>query len=135
MLDLCQERLDIAPNFDEFYLLNYISEEDLLTAVFIDNLSSYFLNKAKYYISKTQLNDLYQISCESLEYDKNLVEFNELINSFERIGIINSSKKTIIQNRKTNVDIKPESTCYFLNINPIKLKAMVDAIFNKTLKY
>ncbi len=132
MLDLCQDRLDMSSSFDDYYLLNYISEEDLSRVVFIDNLSDHFLNKAKYYISKMELNHLYQISCESIEYDKNLAEFNELISSLERIGILNSSKKNDFKSLKAYSVIGTENTCYFLTLNPIKLKAMIDAIFNKT---
>ncbi|TFG02852.1 MAG: hypothetical protein EU542_03920 [Promethearchaeota archaeon] len=129
MLEICQHQFDTYHIEDEFNLLNYISEEDILTIIFIDNLTNIFLKKSKYYIKLTELKELYDVSCESLDYDKHLDEFNHLIKSILRIGILSPSKKHLINRKQRLKNDSLESDYYFMVINPYQLKAMVDAIF------
>ncbi|MFX0073139.1 MAG: hypothetical protein ACFFAO_18830 [Candidatus Hermodarchaeota archaeon] len=129
MLEICQNQFDTYQIIDEFNLLNYISEEDLLTVIFIDNLTNYFLNKSNYYINLEELRELYEISCESLGYEKNMVEFKNLVNLMQRIGILSPSKKFLEQHQVPLVNNFSPYNCYFMIVNPHQLKAMVDAIF------
>ncbi|MFX1443057.1 MAG: hypothetical protein ACFFHV_06555, partial [Promethearchaeota archaeon] len=50
MLEICQNQFDSFQISDEFNMLNYISEEDLLTIIFLDNLSNTFSKKSHFYI-------------------------------------------------------------------------------------
>jgi Cdc6-like AAA superfamily ATPase len=129
LIELCQNHFDQMQIDDEFTLLNYISEEDVLTIIFLDNLSNYFISKMNYYISLTELEELYQISCESLEYKKNNNEFYMIIKDLLNNGILRPSKK------KTQSEIFLDNILntdsYFMVISPNQLKVLIDTVFEK----
>lgn len=130
MLDICQNQFDSFQISDEFSMLEYISEEDLLIIIFLDNLSNHFLKSSNYYITSNELKELYDISCESLEYEKNFNELISIINKIHRVGILSPSKKF----NNDNISIAEnslESNCFFMIINPYQLKVMVDTVFGK----
>jgi len=118
--EIVQNQFDPLQMSDEYSLLTYISEEDLLTIIFLDNLSNFFLKNTRYYISFQELKELYQISCESLDYNISLEEFESVINMYQNIGILSLSKKNLFNNSR-----------YFLIIPPKHLKAIVDALFTQ----
>ncbi|MHA1497517.1 MAG: hypothetical protein ACTSXN_05745 [Promethearchaeota archaeon] len=120
LYEIIQNQFDPLQMSDEYSLLTYISEEDFLTIIFLDNLSNFFLKNTRYYISFQELKELYQISCESLDYDISWEEFESLINMFQNIGILGTSRKNLVNNSR-----------YFLIIPPKQLKAIVDALFTK----
>jgi len=128
ILEICQQQFDSFQLSDEFNIFNYIAEEDLLMTIFLDNLSNYFLKTSNYYISSTELKEIYDISCETLDYEKNSNEFVNLIAKIQRIGLLNSSRKTI---KDKSIRFKNFLECeyYFMNINPSHLKTIVDTIF------
>jgi len=127
-----QEQFDTFQISDEFNMLSYISELDILVLLFLDNLSDYFINNSKFYISRNNLKELYEISCESLEYEKLPKEFIKLTNIFERIGLLSGSKNNILKENPSKAHNSLELDRYFMAINPNHLKAMVDALFNNT---
>ncbi len=131
LLDICQNDFDTFQISDEFSMLNYISEEDILTVIFLDNLSNYFMNFRNYYISFKKLHELYDISCEALEYKKNINEFQRLIKDLLNIGIIKPSKRIKIKldNHKPYNAINDEF--YFILINPKQLQVIIDTKFNQ----
>lgn len=129
ILDICQNQFDSFQISDEFNMLNYISEEDLLTIIFLDNLSNNFSKKSHFYIDLKHLQELFDISCESLEYEKDLNEFKNIIQKILRIGILTPSKKDLDNNFKFLSEDPLTYDCFFMTINPIQLKAMVDAVF------
>jgi len=137
MLDICQNQFDTFQISDEFSMLAYISEEDLLMIIFLDNLSNHFLKNSNYYITSNEfyitsneLNELYDISCESLEYEKNFNELISIINKIQRVGILSPSKK--FNNDNTSItDNSIECNSFFMIINPYQLKVMVDTVFGK----
>jgi hypothetical protein len=110
-------------------MLNYISEEDLLTIIFLDNLSHNFSKKSHFYIDLKHLQELYDISCESLEYERDLNEFKNIIQKTLRVGILSPSKKGLKNNIKILSEDPLTYDCFFMTINPYQLKAMVDAVF------
>ena len=63
MIDVCRNQFDTSESIDEFSLLTYISEADLLTVIFLDNLSNHFVNKSNYYITSNKLKEVYDLSC------------------------------------------------------------------------
>jgi len=132
MLEICQNQFDSFNVIDDFSMLTYISEEDISTIIFLDNLSNHFLNKSKYYITSNELKKLYEISCETLEFQSNIDEFNDLIININNIGILSPSNRNS-SNKKTHTFRKAfECDLYFfLSINPILLKDMVDVVFGK----
>jgi len=67
LIELCQSHFDQMQINDEFSMLNYISEEDFLHLIFLDNLSNYFISNMNYYITLHELEEIYNISCEALE--------------------------------------------------------------------
>jgi hypothetical protein len=120
--------LDVFQISDEFSVINYLSEEDILTVLFLDNLSNYFISKMNYYIPLRELKELYEISCESLEYSKNSIEFHKLIKGLLNMGIIRPSKRTFSKNRNNlNSDL------YFILSNPKQIKIIIDTIFSQCL--
>jgi len=131
LLDVCQNQFDTFQISDEFNMLSYISEKDLLIILFLDNLSNHFIINSNFYVTANELKQLYDISCESLGYDKIQSSFMKTISMLLRIGILSGSKKNSQkkENRKPPRNIEFDS--YFMVINPNQLKAMVDAIFSK----
>ena len=100
---------------DELSMLEYFSDQNILTLIFLDNISNFFMNNSNFYISTEELKELYDLSCESLEYDKNVNEFNEITKMLYGIGILSTSKKN------------DGST--FISINKDQLKMIIDSIF------
>ena len=123
--------LDPADNIDEFNLLNYLSGENMLTILFLDNLTNYFSsNSYKFYISLKDLRDLYFLSTESLEYKKKAEEFIQLITNLQNLGIITSSKRHNPCPNELLLEKQTLSSFYFLNVSPSKLRLVIDAIFH-----
>ena len=82
-----------------------------------------------YYISLRELNEVFHISCESLEYDKNIKEFQRIIKNLLNVGILRPSKKQKQENNKILSDGTHANDPYFMVICPIQLKAIIDTIF------
>ncbi|MFX1573075.1 MAG: hypothetical protein ACFFB0_10025 [Promethearchaeota archaeon] len=120
VMENCQSHFDQSHIFDEFNMLNYISEEDLLNIIFLDNLSNFFTNTMDYYISVDQLQELFNISCESLDYKKDLTEFRTITKGLLNIGILKLSKQ----------DPYSKNDFYYMLISPHQLKAIIDTVFN-----
>lgn len=131
MMEVCKNQFDTFQPSDEFDMLNYISEEDVLTILFLDNLSNYFLKKSNFYISYNGLKELYNISCETLKYDKDVNEFNDLIKKVQSVGILSVSKKNVEEKDKILSNNILYGDYYFMIINPNDLKIIVDAVFGK----
>ncbi|MFW9866189.1 MAG: hypothetical protein ACFFEN_08845 [Candidatus Thorarchaeota archaeon] len=129
LIELCQNHFDQMQILDEFSMLNYVSEEDFLNIVFLDNLSSYFISNMNYYISLGELKEVFHISCESLEYEKDIKEFQRIVRDLLDVGILRPSKK---HKPEINTYLSDSSTFndpYFMVISPIQLKAIIDTIF------
>ena len=131
MMEVCKNQFDTFQPSDEFNMLNYISEEDILTILFLDNLSNYFLKKSNFYISYNGLKELYNISCETLRYEKDTNEFNDLIKKAQNVGILSFSKKNFDKKDNHVSNNALFGDYYFMIINPNDLKIMVDAVFGK----
>ena len=82
-----------------------------------------------YYISLTELEELYQISCESLEYKNNANEFYLIIKDLLNKGILRPSKKKT--RREIFLDNTVNYDSYFTVISPNQLKALIDTVFEK----
>jgi len=130
LIELCQNHFDQMQIHDEFSMLNYISEEDFLNIIFLDNLSNYFIYKMNYYISLKELEELYYVSCESLEYEKNINEFQNLIKELLNIGILRPSKKALRVKKANLLDNTANTDSYFMVISPNQLKAIIDTLFD-----
>ena len=131
MLEICQNQFESFQISDEFNMLSYISEEDLLTIIFLDNLSNDFSKRSTYYINLKQLKELYDLSCESLEYEKDINEFKNILQQILRIGILSPSKRALKNSIKIIYDNPLSYDYYFMSVNPYQLKAMVDAVFGE----
>lgn len=129
LIELCQNHFDQIQIDDEFAMLNYISEEDLLKIIFLDNLSNFFISKMNYYISLTELEEIYHISCESLEYKKDVNEFYMIIKDLLSNGILRPSKKN--PQNKVLLDNALICDSYFMVISPNQLKTLIDTVFGK----
>ena len=131
LLEICQDEFENFQISDEFSMLNYLSEEDILTVIFLDNLSNFFISKRNYYISVKELQELYEITCETLEYKK---DYNELVKLTEQIlnfGILKPSKRTYRKkNTYTNYS-NANHDLFFILINPKQIKLIIDTIFNQ----
>jgi len=129
--DILQNQFDTLQITDEFSMITYISESDLLNLIFLDNLSNYFLKNANLYIRIQELRELYYVTCESIDYKKDVEEFKHLIINLRNIGILNASKKNDINNFRYFNDNVLNYDNYFMVINPKQLKPILDAIFTK----
>lgn len=131
LLEICQRDFENLQISDEFSMLNYISEEDILTVIFLDNLSNYFISKMNYYISFRELQELYEISCETLEYKKDYNELVKLKEQFINFGLLKPSKRTYqhINAYKNYSDLNYD--LFFILINPKQIKLIIDTIFNQ----
>ncbi|MCK4479483.1 MAG: orc1/cdc6 family replication initiation protein [Candidatus Lokiarchaeota archaeon] len=131
LLEICQNEFDNFQISDEFSMFYYLSEEDILTVIFLDNLSNYFMRKMNYYISLEELQELYEISCETLEYNKNFNEFRKLTEELLNIGIIKTSKQTLSKFNTHNSLTNVNNNLFFILINPKQIKVIIDTIFNQ----
>ncbi|MBY9010633.1 MAG: hypothetical protein KGD74_12270 [Candidatus Lokiarchaeota archaeon] len=129
--DILQNQFDTLQVTDEFSMLNYISESDMLNIIFLDNLSNYFRKNVNLYITIQELRELYYVTCESIDYEKDIEEFKHLIANLRNIGIINASKKNSINNFRYFKDNILNYEHYFMVINPKQLKPILDAIFTR----
>jgi hypothetical protein len=120
MSEICNSQFDFFNASDDFGMLTFISEEDISTILFLDNLANHFLKKSRYYITSNELKTLYDLSCETLECESNVDEFQEIIKTTSNVGILSPSKTS-------NLDC----SSYFLVIGSYQLKAMVDVVFGK----
>jgi Cdc6-like AAA superfamily ATPase len=128
--EILQNQFESLQITDEFSMLSYISEAELLTIIFLDNLSNYFLKNSNFYITIDELKELYYISCESIDFEKNIEEFKHLITTLRNIGILNASKKNTLNDFRFFNENILNYNFYFMVINPQNLKHIVDAIFN-----
>jgi hypothetical protein len=120
MVEICNSQFDFFNASDDFGMLTFISEEDILSILFLDNLANHFLKQSRYYITSNELKTLYDLSCETLECASNIDEFQEIIKTTSNVGILSPSKTN-------NLDC----SSYFLVIGSYQLKAMVDVVFGK----
>ena len=86
----------------------------------------------KYYISIKELYELYQLSCETLDYSKKNSEFQNLIENILNIGIIKSSKSTFPQKNIDDNFPNPKGDFFFCLMNPKQVKIIIDTIFNQS---
>ncbi|MFX0007803.1 MAG: hypothetical protein ACFFAV_13930 [Candidatus Hermodarchaeota archaeon] len=131
LLEICQNEFDIFQISDEFNMINYLSEEDILTILFLDNLSNLFLKKMKYYVSFNELLECYELSCEYLEYTKNNNEFYSLIEEMLNIGIIRLSKRTQDKINPNKLLNNLDNNSFFTIVHPKEIKVIIDTIFNQ----
>jgi hypothetical protein len=131
LLEIFQNEFDIYQLSDEFSIIKYLSEEDILCIIFLDNLSNYFVSKIKYYISGDELNELYELSCESLDYTKEKNEFQNLVRNFCSMGIIKPSKRTFSNNSFDEKFSNFKGDFFFCLMNPKQVKIIIDTIFNQ----
>ena len=129
-MGVVQNQFDASQLVDEFNLLNYFSDTDLLNVIFLDNLSNFFLKSNNYYISSKELSDMYEISCESIDYEKSSKEFKNILTTLLNIGIINISKKRNPKSVSFSSDNSISPEYFFITCNPSQLKAIADSIFN-----
>ena len=130
-ISLIQNQFDSIQISDEFSLLSYISEEELLIIIFLDNLANFFLRNSNYYISNEKLKELYIISCESIEFNANKTQYNNILQNLRSVGLINISKKSLKFDRASVFSKILDDSHFYLLINPKQLKAIVDSIFGK----
>ena len=110
-------------SLDEFEIISYLTEADILIDIFLDNLANYFSNEYNYYIDLVKLRELYEVSCETLEFEKNSSEFNRILAKLLDLEILKESK---FDRKYTN------NTRFFYSImQTSQLKTMIDVIFGK----
>lgn len=110
-------------SLDEFEIISYLTEADILIDIFLDNLANYFSNEYNYYIDLVKLRELYEVSCETLEFEKNSSEFNRILQKLLDLEILKESKfdRKYINNTRFFYSIMQTS----------QLKTMIDVIFGK----
>ncbi len=110
-------------SLDEFEIISYLTDADILIDIFLDNLVNYFSNEYNYYIDLVKLKELYEISCETLEFEKNSSEFNQILQNLLDLEILKESKFAIKY---------PNNIRFFYSImQTSQLKTMIDVIFGE----
>ncbi len=130
IISIVQNQFDASHLIDEFNILSFFSEADLLNIIVLDNLSNFFLSSNNYYITLDDLIDIYEISCESVGYEKSTEEFSNIITTLTNIGILNKSQKSLSGINQYSSKYPIDSNNFFITINPTQLKAIADSIFN-----
>ncbi|MHA1195900.1 MAG: hypothetical protein ACTSRH_07820 [Promethearchaeota archaeon] len=128
--NLIGNHFGLLQNWDEFEILDYLSNSGILATLFLDNLTSYFLNSTKYYINNYELRELYFLACESIEQEKFIDEYYSLLNDLYKIGILTLSYKNKFNNMPLNIEFLRENDLFFLSISPYNLKLAIDSLFN-----
>ncbi|MFW9972455.1 MAG: hypothetical protein ACFFDF_19880 [Candidatus Odinarchaeota archaeon] len=131
LIEICHNEFDTFQISDEFNIISFLSEEDILTIIFLDNLSNFFINKTKYYVSIDDLYELYELSCESLEYEKSNSEFQDLIEDLLKICILKPSKRKFDKNPCHENFSNFKSNFFFCLMKPKQIKIIIDTIFDQ----
>ena len=84
-----------------------------------------------FYITLNELEEIYNISCETLEYEKNKNEFQNIIKELINIGVVRPSKKSQRENKPYLFNDTTNTVSYFMVISPNQLKALIDTLFEK----
>ncbi|MFX1390393.1 MAG: hypothetical protein ACFE9Z_10050 [Promethearchaeota archaeon] len=132
LLEICQNEFDTFQVSEEFSIINYLSEEDILTVIFLDNISNFLISRNNYYISIEDLYELYELSCESLDYKKMNTEFQSLIEDITNIGIIRPSKRTFDKVTEYDSLKNLNEGDFFCLLSPKQVKVIIDTIFNQS---
>ena len=82
-----------------------------------------------YYVSLKELEELYHVSCESLEYERSNNEFQSLVKDLLNTGIIRPSKRTLRGRNTPLLENFDNNNSYFMVISPNQLKAIIDTLF------
>jgi hypothetical protein len=128
LIELCQNHFDHILQNDEFTMLNYISEENVLNVLFLDNLSNHFKTEMSYFITLRELKELYYISCELLEYPKCNNEFQSILEEMLNLGILRVSKRKIQETASNSPNSLKTNNSYFMMISPNQLKALISCV-------
>ncbi|MGV9206137.1 MAG: hypothetical protein ACOC44_19185, partial [Promethearchaeia archaeon] len=120
VLKISKTQLDSIPSSDEINLFSYLSEWDILTLLFLDNLSNHFNYISSFYITLAELRELFVLSAESIEYSFKENEFQTTLTLLQNIGILSPSKSDT------------PSTKYFMIIDKNQLQYIIDACFPKS---
>ncbi|MHA1335313.1 MAG: hypothetical protein ACTSPW_06125 [Promethearchaeota archaeon] len=130
IMEICHNQFD-SITLDEYSLLTYLADNSILELVFMDNLTNHFNSNIKFYTTLEELKELYEISCECLEYKKSEEEFKEILRNTVNIGILaGSNRNNNLYNHKTKRNILNYDS-FFILVNPEKLKTILDTIFNQ----
>jgi hypothetical protein len=119
ILKISKTQFDSIPSSDEINLFSYISERDILTLLFLDNLSSHFEYSSSYYITLEELREIFLLSIESIEYSFKENRFRNIIKMLQNVGILSLSKKN-----------KSRLEKFFMTIDKEQLKYIIDACFS-----
>lgn len=119
ILKISKTQFDSIPSSDEINLFSYISQRDILTLLFLDNLSSHFEYSSSYYITMEELKELFLLSIESIEYNFKEDRFRNIIKMLQNVGILSLSKKK-----------KSRAEKFFMTIDKEQLKYIIDACFS-----
>jgi hypothetical protein len=121
ILKISKTQFDSIPSSDEISLFSYLSERDILTLLFLDNLSSHFDYNSSYYVTLEELKELFLLSVESIEYTFKKDRFLTIIQMLQNVGILSHSKNNNLENDK-----------FFMTIDKEELKYIIDACFSNS---
>jgi len=121
-------------SIDEISIAEFISETDIVDRLALDEISSFFRSQTRFYITYTELVDLYKVACESLEYNFKQSNFSNFIRGLQRVGLMQTSNFT----HQNGQHPQPLSSSfpnenlnqyYFLTISPQMLNEILDVAF------
>ncbi|HME55195.1 MAG TPA: hypothetical protein VKM55_23510 [Candidatus Lokiarchaeia archaeon] len=118
-LDMVQECVKNALpeiSYNELELAEFFANATIEKMIFLDNVVSFHETSGHFYVSKSELHDLFINSCESLEIEPDTMEFDEIIADMMASNIFMKSNQ------------KPGS--FFTMIPPRLVKSYIDVALN-----
>lgn len=146
--DVCRYQFE-GFSIDELGIADFISESDILDRVFLDNICGYFIRSNNYYIPAMELQQNYQLACESLEESVSLSKYQSCLKQMQYVSLLIPStlgqtsipsddpsvNLTMNKNPNMKKNIKPSlsnklnTNAYFITISPEILNEMLNVAF------
>lgn len=145
--DVCRYQFE-GFSVDELGIADFISNSDILERVFLDNICGYFIRSNSYYISSLELQQNYQLACESLEESVSAAKYQSSIKQMQNISLLlpstlspnsnlandysvdtTNGRNPIKNNVKNPLNNKLISNAYFITISPEILNEMLNVAF------
>ena len=96
-LDMVQESVKNALpgiSYNELELAEFFANASIEKMIFLDNVVGFHETSGRFYISKTELHDLFMTSCESMEIEPRTGEFDEILADMMASNIFMKSNQT-----------------------------------------
>jgi Cdc6-like AAA superfamily ATPase len=121
-------------SIDEISIAEFISETNIVDRLALDEIGSFFNSQTRFYITYSELVELYKVACENLEYDYKKRNQSKFLKGLQRVGLLQSSSFTEQSHLHPQQPLSIYSYenvnhKYFLTISPQMLNEILDVAF------